>query len=163
MGAGYHGGFGKTLGRRLHENKDSFIHASDRVNYISRNEILRELMGVTDDSSSIADRIRDKQISLNILGDELFDYYVTPDRSVVGRHDEGKIFIRRSSVNLISSILHEGVHAMDYFKGIKYDSIKSELKAYRAEHVFQKSSGRQTEFASDDEIIVHVYNKYRRR
>ena len=163
MGAGYHGGFGNTLGKRLHENKESLSHATDRVNYISRNEILRELTGVTDDSSQVADRIKNKRISLNILGDDLFDYYVTPDRTVVGRHDEGKIFLRRSAVNLISSILHEGVHAMDYFKGIKYDSIKSELKAYRSEHVFQQLSGRKTEFNSDDEIIVHVYNKYGRR
>lgn len=46
---------------------------------------------------------------------------------------------------------------MDYINGIKYDPIKSELKSYRAEHLFQKSSGRKTEFASDEDIIVHVH------
>ena len=87
---------------------------------------------------------------LNILGDKLFDYYVTPDSKVVGRHVDGKIYVRRSSKDLVSSIFHEGIHAIDYNKGIEYDAINSELKAYRAEH------------ATDEDIIVHVHRNYGR-
>ncbi len=163
MGTGFHGGFGNTYGKRLSENKESITNHSDRVNYLSRKELLRELIGITIESTIVADRISNKMISLNILGDDLFDYYVTPDRKVVGRHENGKIYIRRSSADLVSSVLHEGIHAMDYINGIKYDPINSELKSYRAEHLFQKSSGRKTEFASDEDIIVHVHTNYGRR
>ena len=163
MGAGYHGGFGNTYGKKLSENKESTTNNSDRVNYLSRNELLRKLKGITTESTIVADKIGSKMISLNILGDDLFDFYVTPDRKVVGRHENGKIYIRRSSADLVSSVLHEGIHAMDYFNRIKYDPIKSELKSYRAEHFFQKSSGRKAEFKSDEEIIVHVYKNYGRK
>lgn len=163
MGAGYHGGFGNTLGKRLSENKESKTNISDRVNYLSRNDIIRELMGVTNESTVVANGISNKKINLNILGDNLFDYFVTPDRTVIGRHVDGKIYVRRSSFDLISTILHEGIHAMDYFKGIKYDPINSELKAYRAENSFQLASGRKTELKSDDEILVYVHRNYGRR
>lgn len=162
MGAGYHGGFGNTLGRRLSENKASKILESDRTNYYSRNEILRMLDGITPESTMIVEAIKDGTFRLNILGDKLFDYYVTPDHNVAGRHENGKLYVRRSSADIVSSILHEGIHAMDYSQGIVYDSIKSELKAYRAEHAFQIASKRKIEFASDDEIIVHVYANYGR-
>ncbi len=162
MGAGYHGGFGNTLGKKRSENKESKTNDSDRVNYISRNGIIRELMGVTIESTIVANGIKDKKMSLNILGDNLFDYYVTPDRTIVGRHDDGKIYVRRSSIDLISTIFHEGIHALDYINGIEYDSINSELKAYRAEHDFQKAGRRKIEHATDDDIRVHVHRYYGR-
>lgn len=163
MGTGFHGGFGNTLGKRLSENKKSQTNDSDRVNYISRNEILRKLTGVTNESTIVANNISNKKIMLNILGDELFDYYVTPDRDVVGRHIDGKIYVRRSSKNLISSIFHEGVHAIEYYNGVKYDRINSELRAYRAENIFQRLSGSKIDFETDDDINVFVHRYYGRR
>jgi len=81
---------------------------------------------------------------------------------VVGRHVDGKIYVRRSSQDLVSSILHEGIHAIDYNKGIEYDAINSELKAYRAEHAFQKAGRRRIEHATDEDIRVHVHRNYGR-
>ena len=74
MGTGFHGGFGNTIGKRLEENKKAQTNDNDRVNYFSRNEILRNLTGITNESTIIANDISNKKIKLNILGDDLFDY-----------------------------------------------------------------------------------------
>ena len=85
---------------------------------------------------------------------------------MVGIAIDNKIYVRRDSINIQSDIVHEGTHAMDYLKGLPYETISSwdgEIKAYTEEHFFQKASGLAVQFANEDEIKVHVWSNYRKK
>lgn len=157
MGAGYHGGFGNTKGSH------KIGHLNSREANYTKEQLLEFLDGKTTQSSEIAESIRKGEIRLSVLGDALFERYFGVDSDVLGIAEENKIYLRKNSISLYSDIVHEGIHAKDYLKGIPYEEIKStkgELRAYRAEHDFQKASGLVVEYANDDEIVVHVWNYY---
>ena len=65
-----------------------------------------------------------------------------------------------------SDNVHEGTHAMDYINGVPYEKTSSwdgEIKAYTAEHHFQKAAGLPVQFANENEIKVHVGSNYKKR
>ena len=163
MGAGYHGGFGATKGSGK-SAKTNYIKGNN-INY-TREQILSALDGVTEISSRVAERIRKGEILLSVLGDELFDNSFTVKPNTAAFAEDNKIYIRRSSMSLISDVLHEGVHANDYLHGVPAEEIggwPGELRAYRAEHEFQIKAGLTIEYANDDDICVHVWGNYDRR
>ena len=80
MGAGYHGGFGATLGRALKtSSSNNSVPVITKV--IRKQDIIDALMGITEMSTTVAKSIAAKQIGVNILGDRLFDS--TLDRNKV--------------------------------------------------------------------------------
>lgn len=163
MGAGFHGGFGATKGSaklNIENNKKNKI-----IDY-TKEELLAFIDGKTSQSSVIADKIRKGEIKLSILGDELFDRAFGVNRDVIGIAIENKIYLRRNSISIHSDIVHEGTHALDYINGLPYEKISSwdgEIKAYTAEHHFQKASGLALQFSNEDDIKVHVWKNYRKR
>lgn len=161
MGSGYHGGFGATKGS---SNKVGYQKAQGS-NY-TREQLIDFLDGKTTQSSAIADKIRRGEIKLSVLGDELFERAFGVSHDVVGIAIDDKIYLRRNSGTIYSDIVHEGTHAMDYLNGLPHDKISSwdgEIKAYTAEHHFQKASGLAVQFTNEDEIRVHVWSNYKKK
>ena len=163
MGAGYHGGFGATKGSsKVLKNG---YQSSGGQNY-TREQLVNFLDGKTSQSSEIADKIRKGEIKLSVLGDELFESAFGVNSDVVGIAIDNKIYLRRNSGTIHSDMVHEGTHAMDFLKGLPYEKISSwdgEIKAYTAEHHFQKASGLAVQFTNEDEIKVHVWKNYRKK
>ncbi|MBQ8708581.1 MAG: hypothetical protein IJ523_10885 [Succinivibrionaceae bacterium] len=163
MGAGYHGGFGSTKGSsKKDKNRD---HKSQRKHY-TREQLIDFINGKTTISSAIADKILKGMIKISVLGDELFERALGVSSEVVGLAIDNKIYIRASSSTIYSDIVHEGTHAMDYLQGLPYEKISSrdgEIRAYIAEHQFQKVSGLIVQFTNEDEIRVHVWLNYKLR
>ena len=163
MGAGYHGGFGATKGSSKVLKKG--YQSSGEQNY-TKEQLVDFLDGKTSQSSEIADKIRKGEIKLSVLGDELFERAFGVNSDVVGIAIDNKIYIRRNSSTIHSDMVHEGTHAMDFLKGLPYEKISSwdgEIKAYTAEHHFQKASGLAVQFTNEDEIKVHVWKNYRKK
>ena len=163
MGAGYHGGFGATKGSS--KVLKSGYQSSGGQNY-TREQLVNFLDGKTSQSSEIADKIRKGEIKLSVLGDELFERAFGVNSDVVGIAIDNKIYLRRYSGTIHSDMVHEGIHAMDFLKGLPYEKISSwdgEIKAYTAEHHFQKASGLAVQFTNEDEIKVHVWKNYRKK
>lgn len=163
MGAGFHGGFGATKGNSK-VFKDGYQKSEG--NSFTREQLVGFLDGKTTHSSEIAEKIRKGEIKLSILGDELFERAFGVNRNVAGIAIDNKIYLRRNSVSIHSDMVHEGTHAMDFLHGVPYEKISSwdgEIKAYTAEHYFQKASGLAIEFANEDEIKVHVLRNYRKK
>lgn len=74
-----------------------------------------------------------------------------------------KFYVRRSLASLVSEIIHEGTHALEFKAGVSQDIIRTregELRAYKAEHQFQKAAGMPLDFANEDEILIHVFRTY---
>jgi hypothetical protein len=164
MGMGYHGGFGATKGSYKMNYTGEYQKTSGR-NY-TRDELIAFLEGKTAQSSIIAEKIKKGEIRLSVIGDELFEKAFGVKSDIVGIAIDNKIYLRKNSVTLHSDIVHEGTHALDFLKGLSYDKISSwdgEIKAYIAEHYFQKASGLAIQFDNEDDIKVHVWKNYRKR
>lgn len=77
-----------------------------------------------------------------------------------------QIYVRNSSVSLLSDVVHEGTHALDYYNGISQNVISSwtgETVAYSAERLFQLKSGGTVEVATEEDMMVHIWQNYSRR
>lgn len=161
MGAGFHGGFGKTSGAIMAFKIDK--PGGLYKNY-TKEILLDYINGVTHESSDIVELIKNGKIKLSVLGDELFNKYLGVGKNVVGVADANKIYIRSSAANIYSTLVHEGIHAMDSINRIDSASIKSskgEFKAYLAEHNFQKAKGLKLDFNNETEIKVHIALNYK--
>ncbi len=162
MGAGYHGGFGATSGSRKISSTQNKSH--NKTNY-TKQQLLDFIDRKTPHSSIIVDRIKKGNIKISVLGNDLFERYFGVDSDVIGLAKENKIYVRKDSSSIHSDIVHEGTHALDFLSGIPYNKISSwdgEIRAYTAEHHFQKSAGLEIQFANEDEIKVHVWRNYKK-
>ena len=164
MGAGYHGGFGQTKGadKKAHTSNSLPRRKSD----YTRNEIIAELMGVTEVSDTVARLINEGKIRITLLSDELFESYLGKSRDVGGTQKGNMIYLRRSVENLFSTVVHEGTHVLDFYKGVPQNEIGSfsgEAQAYINEHAFQKEKGQKLEHENIDDIKIFVAMNYKRR
>lgn len=163
MGAGYHGGFGATSGKKTALKTGGVT--SVKQNY-TREQLLTFIDGVTKHSSEIVANINAGNIKLSFIGDELFERAFGVSSDVTGLAIDNKIYIRKSSITIHSDMVHEGTHALDYLRGISYSERAGwagEIRAYTAEHHFQKAANITLEFANEDDIRVHVWKNYKRR
>ena len=128
----------------------------------TREDIINSIDGVTEQSTKIADELRKKEIGLNVLGDEMFESYLGCSKNTIGMEVDGQIYVRRSSASLISDVVHEGTHAVEYRGGVDPIEISTwpgEKRAYEAERLFQIESGMPVTFEDVDEMMVHIYSK----
>ncbi len=136
------------------------------VQNYTKEDIITALDGVTEKSSEIADALRKKEIGINVIGDELFERYHGCGSDTVAIQVNEQIYVRNSSVSLLSDVVHEGTHALDYYNGISQKVISSwtgETAAYSAERLFQLKSGGKVEFATEEDMMVHIWQNYSRR
>lgn len=133
-------------------------------NNYTKEELLDELRNVTDDSTIISTYIGSKEIKMSVLGDELFEKYLGVGKNVVALQFEDNIYVRKSSKTILSDIVHEGTHAYEFKSGKTQKAVSSksgEIKAYVAEHNFQKKKYGVTTFSSTDEIKDFVNKNYK--
>ena len=129
----------------------------------TREDIISSLDGVTDKSAEIANALKNKEIGLNVLGDELIERYYGYDLDTVAFQEGKQIYVRSSSSSLISDVVHEGTHAIDFSQDISQKIISSragEYKAYSAERLFQIEAGMPVDFMSEDDMLVHIWSNY---
>lgn len=160
MGAGYHGGFGSTAGKVMNRENG---HVATKQSDYTREQLIQSIHGVTPQATSVAEGISERRIHMSVLGDELFEKYLGVGHEVLGIASGDKIYVRRSSASLVSEIIHEGTHALEFKAGVSQDIIRTregELRAYKAEHQFQKAAGMPLDFANEDEILIHVFRTY---
>ena len=161
MGMGYHGGFGNTL--RKVAKKIGKILTTYR-NY-SKKDIYDELVGITKDSTDIARGIRDAEIGINIVSGRVLEVYLGAKKDTVALQKGNQIYVRKDSASLISDLVHEGKHVLDYINSVPQRKISSrwgEMRAYISEYKFQIKSGRELDFNSIDDIVVHVHLHYKK-
>ena len=108
--------------------------------------------------------IRNKKIKINVLGDRLFEDYlgVSSDTLAVAVGDQ--IYLRRSSSSILSEIVHEGTHALDFINKIDVNVISSwtgETRAYSAERKFQIASGGPVDFEKEEDMMTHIMKNYK--
>jgi hypothetical protein len=131
---------------------------------ITRERILSRLKGLTEQSDAISSSISSKASGLNVLGDNLFarTYALkgglgeAPQAFAYGE----QIFVRRGSANLLSDVVHEGTHSLDYLSGFDGSTLQLELRAYSAEGAFQQAGGGTVEFSSDQEMLDFIQQHY---
>lgn len=169
MGAGKHGGFGNTYG-----SKHSYLSNNNsqkkgtrsivKANH-TRDSLLNEIDGHTKISSAIAKTIRSGDIHINVLGDKLFSDYLGVKDDTVAITVGKQIYLRASSASIISDLVHEGNHALEYISGVSVNNIRTwpgEIRAYKAEREFQIKTKRPLDFKTENDLLVHVWKNYER-
>ena len=74
-----------------------------------------------------------------------------------------QIYVRNSSASIFSDVVHVGIHAIDFLNGIDETIISSwvgETSAYEAEREFQLFKGFETQFISEEDMMVHIWSNY---
>ncbi len=169
MGTGINGGFGNTKGRSILSlfsnitNKKG-IHVFCKNNY-TRESLIHELEGQTKISNEIAERIKKGDIFINILGDHLFNEYLNAKSETVAVTVNKQIYLRASSASIVSDLVHEGNHALEFFSNINPNNIRTwpgEIRAYKAEREFQIKTNRPVDFINENDLLVHVWKNYER-
>lgn len=136
---------------------------SDRINQnLTREDIVTQLDGVTKKSTEIAQELRNKQIKINILGDELFESYTgQPDAMAIQVKDQ--IYVKKSSSTIMNDIVHEGIHVIDYLDGYGVEGVSNwswEKRAYFYERQFQIQNGEVPNFENLNDLQVHIWRNY---
>lgn len=132
---------------------------------LTRQDIINSLDGVTDQSTQIANAIKDGKIKINVLGDELFESYLGVSSNTTAMQVGNQIYMRRSSASIYSDVVHEGTHAMDFINNISQREISpwpGEIRAYSAERLFQIKAGMPVQFATENDMLIHIWSNYKR-
>ena len=123
--------------------------------------MLGQLDGVTTQSTKVADAIRNGEIKVSVLGDELFDRYFGSSQAMA---QGNKIYLRRESEYLFSESVHEGTHVLDYLDGFGMGGSKTvwqwEKRAWFYERQYQKASGGNVEFDNVNDMLFNIYRNY---
>lgn len=76
-----------------------------------------------------------------------------------------QIYMRRSSASIYSDVVHEGTHAIDFINNIPQSEISSwpgEIRAYSAERLFQIESCMPVQFATENDMLIHIWSNYKK-
>ncbi len=162
MGTGVHGGFGNSKGHN-HSEKKGIIKQTKLI--YTRDSMIKELHGYTEISTKIADGLKNHNIHINVLGDQLFENYLGVDKKTIAATVGKQIYLRSSSASIISDLVHEGTHVLDILAGISLKNVSTwpgEIRAYKAEREFQQKTNRELDFKTEDDLYVHVWKNYKR-
>ena len=91
-------------------------------------------------------------------------HYLGVGKNVLGREVKERIYDRRNSEHILSDIIHEGTHALDYNRhyGINGLSLWSwEKRAYFYERQFQIATKSKIDFLTINDMLVHIWSNYK--
>lgn len=158
----------KPIDRRIHSaNKNrlySIGYLAQGTSTFTRDEIPGLIEGKTRQATKIARAIRNKKIELNFLGDKWFEEYLGVDNNVKGVAIDNKIYLRKNSNQLLSDIIHEGTHALDYINKFGFNGLSQwawEKRAYFYERQFQISTGIEVNHATIHDMLMHIWMNYK--
>jgi len=131
---------------------------------VTRSGLVNGLNGVTSQSSRVAAAMKSGDLSVNVLGDTMFE------KAYVIRGGTGaaplafaygdRLYLRSSSPSLLSDALHEGTHGLDYLNRVPGSNWMSEARAYYYERQFQGATGAPLDFPTNREMWDHIYQNY---
>lgn len=130
---------------------------------LTKEDIIDVLDNGTIKSKEVATGLRNGDIKLNVLGNELFESYLGCSTDTVAMQVGNQIYVRSSSASIFSDVVHEGIHAIDFLNGVDETIISSwigETSAYEAEREFQLLKGFETQFISEEDMMVHIWSNY---
>lgn len=114
--------------------------------------------------------IKNGDIGVNMLGDELFKkaYKLKGGEgsadNIAAFAVGDQIFVRRSSANILSETVHEGTHALDFLRGLPDETTEDlwslEKRAFFYERQYQRAVGSSVDFASIDEMLEFIFENY---
>jgi hypothetical protein len=132
---------------------------------ITREGIVNGLTGLTDQGNAISASINSGATKLNVLGDNLFEQAYALKGGVGEAPQafalENQIYLRQSSANLLSDIVHEGTHSLDYLNSFSGSNIEWEIRAFSAERAFQQAGGGTVEFNTERYMLNFINKNYR--
>jgi hypothetical protein len=148
--------------RTLLANRSAALQS--RGGGVTRTQILDELTGLTRQGDEIASAIRSGDLELSVLGDELFAKAWrlkggkggAPQAFAYGE----QLFVRGNSKNILSEVVHEGTHGLDYLRGFNGTVHQLEKRAYYFERQFQLAGGGDVEFATLDKMLRFILLEY---
>jgi RHS repeat-associated protein len=168
--------FGKYFGRAknflqnilptIKTSKKTNVNRIGSIKPITRESLIEGLIGYTSQGNRISKGIKLGKINLNVLGDELFIkiFKMKGGKGSVeklrGFAIGDQIYIRGSFKNVLSTIIHEGTHTLDYLKGFSGKIKQWEKRAYFYQRQFQIAGGDIIEFESIADIIAHIGKYY---
>ena len=71
-----------------------------------------------------------------------------------------EVYLRTDSPTMLSDVVHEGTHALDYLSGLDVSQRKLELRAYWQEREFQKATGAPLGFKTVAAMLMFIYRTY---
>ena len=132
---------------------------------VDREGIVNELAGLTDQGNAISASIGSGATKLNVLGDNLFERAYALKGGTGDAPQafalENQIYVRQSSFNLLSDVVHEGTHSLDFLGGFSGSNIDWETRAFSAERAFQQAGGGTVEFDTVADMLDFINNNYR--
>jgi hypothetical protein len=101
---------------------------------------------------------------LNALGDNLFEKAWrlkggTGDAPQAFAYGE-QLFVRRNASNILSEIVHEGTHGLDYLRRFNGTVHQLEKRAFFYERQFQLAGGGSVEFSTLGEMLRFILSAY---
>ncbi|MCI0550083.1 MAG: hypothetical protein L0287_03940, partial [Anaerolineae bacterium] len=134
------------------------------ANALNREDIMSGLVGFTQQGNRVASGLADRSLGLNVLGDDLFakawkqkgGQGAAPQAFAYGE----QTYVRGSSQSLLSEVVHEGTHGLDYLRGFSGSTVQLEKRAWFYERQFQRASGSKVEFENISEMLNHIKDAY---
>jgi hypothetical protein len=136
---------------------------SSNPNFLSKNLLIDQLTGTTEQANRIARGIASGDIRVNFLSDNLFDKAYqhrggTGNATAFAYGDQ--IYLRKNSAGVFGEAVHEGTHALDYLAGFKGNIWQWENRAWFYERQFQKATGRPIEFQNVNDMLNYIKQSY---
>jgi RHS repeat-associated protein len=155
------GGAVDATGLRLMTAKNTGL--SLNLSSLSKETLIKELTGTTEQANRIIGRIGSGDVGVNILGDDLFAkaYKLkggTGNASAFAWADQ--IYLRKSSASIFGETVHEGTHTLDYLGGFQGNVWQWENRAWFYERQFQKATGRPLDFQNVNDMLNYIKKTY---
>jgi hypothetical protein len=126
-------------------------------------ELVEGLLGTTEQAERIAKAIQSGDIKVFPLGAKSFQTlyeYKGGHRSPMAFAQGNEVYLRTDSPTMLSDLVHEGTHALDYLSGLDVSQRKLELRAYWQEREFQKATGAPLGFKTVAAMLMFIYRTY---
>jgi hypothetical protein len=135
-----------------------------RAGELTRVDIFDGLTGLTQQGNRVAAGIRSGDLGLNALGDDLFERAFrlkggtgqTPQAFAYGE----QIFVRRNAQNILSEVVHEGTHGLDYLRGFNGSVLQLENRSFFFARQFQRAGGGSVEFDTINQMQQFIRDRY---
>ncbi len=157
----------KPIDRRIHSaNKNrlySIGYLAQGTSTFTRDEIPGLIEGKTRQATKIARAIRNNDIKLNFLGDKYFEEYLGEKSTVTAVAKGRNIYVRKDSNHILSDIIHEGTHALDYMERYGVNGLSRwswEKRAYFYERQFQIATGNNIDYVTINDVLIHIWMNY---
>jgi RHS repeat-associated protein len=133
---------------------------------VTKDSLIKALTGTTEQANRIASAISQGKVSVNILGQKMFEI-AYQKRGGLGAVDDvtafasgERIYLRKDSASIVSDTVHEGTHALDYKQGFSGTDHQWEKRAYFYERQFQMATRRPVDFQNISDMLDHIRQYY---